>query len=63
MLPDLVFEAAFLRAALLLGVVHEREVTPWAEELLLVQADAEMTLDGRVGAEHVPGASSATPRD
>ena len=40
MLPDLAFEAAFLRAALLLGVVHERDVGPWAEEQLLVQADA-----------------------
>ena len=40
MLPDLPFEAAFLRAALLLGVVREQDVPDWAESLLLVQADA-----------------------
>ncbi len=39
LLPDISFEAAFLRAALLLGVVREQEVPDWAESLLLVQAD------------------------
>jgi hypothetical protein len=37
--PDLAFEAAFLRAALLLGVVHERDVAAWAESLLLLHED------------------------
>ncbi len=40
MLPDIAFEAAFLRAALLLGVINEREVPAWAESLLLVQDEA-----------------------
>ena len=40
MLPDVTFEAAFLRAALLLGVVHERDLAPWAEALLLTHGEA-----------------------
>lgn len=34
MIPDIRFEAAFLRAALLLGLIDEREVNAWAEALL-----------------------------
>ena len=33
-IPDTRFEADFLRAALLLGLVREREVTAWADALL-----------------------------
>lgn len=39
MIPDIRFEAAFLRAALLVGLIREREVVAWADAL--VAADAE----------------------
>lgn len=48
---DLRYEAAFLRAALLVGLVHEREVPPWAEASMGLQP----ALDGAL-------ATSATTR-
>lgn len=37
MTPDLSHSAAFLRTALLLGIIREREVIEWAETMLLQQ--------------------------
>jgi hypothetical protein len=49
MIPDVRFEADFLRAALLAGLVHERDARVWADALLHVVPDelgrlAEVTL-------------------
>lgn len=38
MLNDVPFEAAFLRAAVLVGLVHERDVPDWAATLLRVRS-------------------------
>lgn len=39
MIPDIRFEADFLRTALLLGVVREPDVRAWADQLLSVTAE------------------------
>ncbi len=39
LIPDIPYEAAFLRAALLLGLMRERDVTAWADGLLATTAD------------------------
>jgi hypothetical protein len=44
MFPDVRLEADFLRAALLAGLVHEREVHVWAEALLHLASDEEARL-------------------
>jgi len=41
---DIPFEAAFLRGALLVGVMHERDVHDWAESLLHTEPDLETRL-------------------
>jgi len=41
MFPDVPFEADFLRAALLLGLVREADVSAWAEALLETEADPQ----------------------
>lgn len=38
-IPDIPFEAAFLRAALLAGLVREPDVTGWADALMSVERD------------------------
>ena len=40
MIPDICFEAHVLRTALLLGLVHEREVNAWADALLMTATES-----------------------
>lgn len=44
MLPDAHFQAAFLRAALRIGVIHEREVSAWGEAVLGTSDDHHASL-------------------